>query len=329
MTLSAFFFRHSLVQCGPPHKKQSSPNFLSRALSLLPPRSASFWACDTSFTYGAFIEHRGQGYDGANNVKSGINGLKALIMNDTPSACYIHCFAHQLQLTLVVVAKDNVDCSSLLKQLGYLLNVIRVSCKLLVIIGNNASNKEDRAKAQVVLYSFESFDVVFTVHLMLFIFRYTSQLSYALQQKDQEIINVMTLKVTNMHRFRIEIFLSFIDLQLQELNNRFDEINMELLTCMASLNFVNSFAAFDKKKILKLAEFYPNEYFMQIEDLRGLSCMLVEKNKHNTHRDVYLLLKLVLIFSVTTTSVEKIFSAISLVKNKLRNSMGDQLSMIV
>ncbi|XP_042032204.1 zinc finger MYM-type protein 1-like [Salvia splendens] len=37
---------------------------------------------------------RGQGYDGASNMKGEIHGLKTLIMEDTPSAYYIHCFAH-------------------------------------------------------------------------------------------------------------------------------------------------------------------------------------------------------------------------------------------
>ncbi|XP_057250134.1 uncharacterized protein LOC125496782 [Beta vulgaris subsp. vulgaris] len=72
---------------------------------------------------------RGQGYDGASNMRGEINGLKTLIMNETPSAYYVHCFAHQLQLTLVAVAKDNGDCIWLFEQLGYLLNVIGVSCK--------------------------------------------------------------------------------------------------------------------------------------------------------------------------------------------------------
>ncbi|KAK4738470.1 hypothetical protein R3W88_002167 [Solanum pinnatisectum] len=49
---------------------------------------------------------RGQGYDGASNMKGEINGLKTLIMKDSPSAYYIHCFAHQLQLTLVAIAKN-------------------------------------------------------------------------------------------------------------------------------------------------------------------------------------------------------------------------------
>jgi hypothetical protein len=41
---------------------------------------------------------RGQGYDGASNMKGDIKGLKTLIMKESPCAYYIHCFAHQLQL---------------------------------------------------------------------------------------------------------------------------------------------------------------------------------------------------------------------------------------
>jgi hypothetical protein len=35
------------------------------------------------------------------------NGLKALILRENKSAFYVHCFAHQLQLTLVIVAKNH------------------------------------------------------------------------------------------------------------------------------------------------------------------------------------------------------------------------------
>ncbi|XP_069154652.1 uncharacterized protein [Solanum lycopersicum] len=54
---------------------------------------------------------RGQGYDGANNMQGHLNGLKTFVFNETPSAYCIHCFAHQLQLTLVALAKkdSNVD----------------------------------------------------------------------------------------------------------------------------------------------------------------------------------------------------------------------------
>ena len=52
--------------------------------------------------------------------------------------------------------------------------------------------------------------------------------------------------------------------------------------------------------------------------------MLVETNKHEQYHIVYKLLKLVLILSVATDSVERVFSSMSYVKNKLRNKMGDE-----
>ncbi|XP_075085047.1 uncharacterized protein LOC142168284 [Nicotiana tabacum] len=52
---------------------------------------------------------RGQGDDGASNMRGEISGLKTLIMKDSLSAYYIHCFAHQLQLTLVANAKKHLD----------------------------------------------------------------------------------------------------------------------------------------------------------------------------------------------------------------------------
>ena len=52
--------------------------------------------------------------------------------------------------------------------------------------------------------------------------------------------------------------------------------------------------------------------------------MLVETNKHEQYHIVYKLLKLVLILPVATASVERVFSSMSYVKNKLRNKMGDE-----
>lgn len=53
--------------------------------------------------YSLLLEHslsqsqiRGHGYDGASNMQGEINGLKTLILKDTPSAYCIHYFAHQL-----------------------------------------------------------------------------------------------------------------------------------------------------------------------------------------------------------------------------------------
>ncbi|KAL3639795.1 hypothetical protein CASFOL_014763 [Castilleja foliolosa] len=405
---------------------------------------------------------RGQGYDGASNMKGEINGLKTLIMRDTPCAYYVHCFAHQLQLTLVAVAKKNNDCGWLFETLANLLNVVGVSCKrremireiqaqkvvqalelgelvngsglnqelglkrpgdtrwgshyktllnvvklfptiveVLEMIGNHSSSSEDKVKAQSILYSFESFDFVFMAHLMLIIFGYTNDLCLALQRSDQDIVNAMSLisltktqlektracgwetlldkvtsfctkyhiivpdmdvpyiprgrsrrfvqQATNLEHFRIGIFIGVIDLQRVELDYRFDEVNMELLICMACLNPKDDFFSFNKEKILKLATFYPSEFtsidlmtleyqldifiedmrtddrFRDLHGLGSLSMMLVETQKHVTYPAIYLLIKLMLILPVATAGVERVFSGMTFVKNKLRNSMGDQL----
>ena len=124
---------------------------------------------------------------------------------------------------------------------------------------------------------------------------------------------------------------------------------MELLSCMSALNPANSFAAFDAQKVRRLAEFYPNDFsssdlmhlemqldnyiddmrkddnFKGLENLVDLSVKLVQTRRHIFHNLVYFLLKLVLLLPVATSSVERAFSAMSVVKNKLRNKMGDSL----
>jgi hypothetical protein len=52
---------------------------------------------------------------------------------------------------------------------------------------------------------------------------------------------------------------------------------------------------------------------------------LVEINMHNIYDLIYLLLKLVLILSVATASVEGVFSTMNFVKNKIKNRMNDGL----
>jgi hypothetical protein len=144
------------------------------------------------------------------------------------------------------------------------------------------------------------------------------------------------------------MFLGAIDRQLKELNDRFDKVNTDLLICMSSFNPKDSFAAFDKEKLIKLAKYYPNEFsptelrrlsfqlgnfftdvrsderFSKVKSIAELSVSLVETDLHNRHSYVYKLLKLVLLLPVATTSVKRAFSTMTFIKNKLRNSMGGQ-----
>jgi hypothetical protein len=72
---------------------------------------------------------RVQGCYGARTMGGYIKELRTLIMQESPSSYYIHCFAHQLQLVLLVVAKGNNDCVWFVYQVSLLLNVVGVSCK--------------------------------------------------------------------------------------------------------------------------------------------------------------------------------------------------------
>jgi hypothetical protein len=154
---------------------------------------------------------------------------------------------------------------------------------------------------------------------------------------------------TNDDHFKREVYIGIIDRISQELDTRFDEVNMELLSYMAALNPSNSFASFDSVKVLRLAEFYPNNFsasdllrlemqlqnyiddmrredsFQGIKSIVDLSVKLVQINRHNVYDLVYLLIKLVLILPVATAGVERAFSAMNFIKNKLRNRMSDSL----
>ena len=81
-----------------------------------------------------------------------------------------------------------------------------------------------------------------------------------------------TQQNTNLHHYHVELFYIVIDMQLQELNNRFLEVNTDLLLCMACLNPSNSFVAFDKEKLVRLAKFYLSDFLGT--DILALDCQL-------------------------------------------------------
>jgi hypothetical protein len=72
---------------------------------------------------------RGQGYDGASNMRGEFNGLQSLIMRESRSAYYVHCFAHQLQLVIVAVVRKHKGISNFLTMIHNLLNVVGGSAK--------------------------------------------------------------------------------------------------------------------------------------------------------------------------------------------------------
>ncbi|PIN13700.1 hypothetical protein CDL12_13677 [Handroanthus impetiginosus] len=72
---------------------------------------------------------RGQCYDGASNMQGQFNGLKALIQRENRSAHSVHCFSHQLQLTLVGISKKCDEVAGVVNLVSAVLNVVGASFK--------------------------------------------------------------------------------------------------------------------------------------------------------------------------------------------------------
>ncbi|KAF8113626.1 hypothetical protein N665_0047s0033 [Sinapis alba] len=399
-------------------------------------------------------------YDGASNMKREFNGLRSLILKESRSAYYVHCFAHQLQLVVVAVAKKHVEVREFFDMVHVLLNAVGASCKRKVILTESNSKRMEegisngtiktgtglnqdlslkrpgntrwgshyktflrldemftciievlehvqtegldgskRQQAFGLLKYLHTFDFVFYLQLMLDILGLTNNLSKALQKRDREILNAISLVgstkrqlqklrdegwegfvakvysfsennktevvnmekefvdsrrprkktgITNLHHYKMDCFYTVLDMQLQEFNDRFDEVNSELLVCMASLSPIDSFRQFDKSLLMRLADFYQDDFssmerrslekqldiyldnvqrderFTNLESLGDLARVLVDTRKHLSHPLVYRLLKLCLLLPVATASVEMCFSAMKIVKTTSCNSIGDE-----
>ncbi|XP_039137406.1 uncharacterized protein LOC120274936 [Dioscorea cayenensis subsp. rotundata] len=264
----------------------------------------------------------------------------------------------------------------------------------------DGSIADQKGLASSLISKMESFEFVFVLHLMMKVLGITNELSNALQQKDQNIVNAMALidtvkdriqdlrdnrwdelleevrsfcdrmyiPVPNMedkipvrgrsrreeqwityyHHYHAEIFIAVIDLIAIEMNNRFTETTTELLTCISCLDPRNSFSRFHHAKLLRLAEIYYDDFsiqdlqvlkeqlhtyihdvrrcsdFVECDDLASLAVKLVESRKHLVFLLVYRLIELALILPVATTSVERSFSAMNIIKTDLRNKIGDE-----
>jgi len=137
-------------------------------------------------------------------------------------------------------------------------------------------------------------------------------------------------------------------MQLTELDDCFTETSTKLLLCVTYLNPSDSFSAFNKEKLIRLALFYPSEFsivdlmvlgdqldtyiidlrggdeFSGIEGIASFAEKMVKTKKNLIFPLVYMLIKLSLLLPVATATVERVFSAMHIVKSRLWNRMGDK-----
>ena len=74
---------------------------------------------------------RGQAYDGASNMLGHINGVAACMQKEEPSAIYVHCLAHCINLCLQVVGRQVAPVRDSLELVREVSQLIRFSPKCL------------------------------------------------------------------------------------------------------------------------------------------------------------------------------------------------------
>jgi hypothetical protein len=155
------------------------------------------------------------------------------------------------------------------------------------------------------------------------------------------------LTVTNLHHYRAEIFYVLVDKICAEMNHRFSEATTEVLLCFSCLDPSNSFSKFDVNKLARLAEIYDADFsdhdrgiireqletyvlqvrrhaaFANCTDIESLATKMIATEKHLVFPLVYKLIELALLVPVSTATVERLFSAMKIIKSKLRNKIAD------
>jgi len=403
---------------------------------------------------------RGQGYDGASNMREQWNGLQTLILNECPYAYHIHCFEHKLLPALVCASSEvfaiqqffskltsivnffnscskphDESLAAKLNEIAHLLEINEIgeganqigslqrvgdtclrshfycicslirmydtTCSILKKLADDGSTYCQSGDASIAYDNLTTFEFVFILHLMREILGLTSVLCGSVQLQCSYVVNVkdvvQTTKallqifrqdgwdkllkdvkcfcakhdievpqfnapyverpwnsrhqkdhITTEHYFRVEVFFVVIDNQLQELNSRFSDQAMELLTLCSALVPKDSCKTFDIDHICALVEkCYPMDFNKQekIDLQRQLKYFIIQARQDSNLKKLstiqelctclagtrkaqiyYLidrLLRLLMTLPVFTAATERSFSAMKIFKTMLRNTRKD------
>ncbi|XP_071722923.1 uncharacterized protein [Rutidosis leptorrhynchoides] len=114
--------------------------------------------------------------------------------------------------------------------------------------------------------------------------------------------------ITTEHHYKADIFNALVDTQLHELNSKFNDHAMKLLTLSSAL---------DPKEMQSLD-------FQELSTISYLCTWMVSTRKYLIYPLVYRVVTLILTLPVSTTITERSFSAMNIIKNKFRNKIADE-----
>ncbi|KAL9668111.1 hypothetical protein QQ045_002486 [Rhodiola kirilowii] len=270
---------------------------------------------------------RGQGYDGASNMRGEWNGLQALVLCECPYAYYVHCFAHRLQLSLVAASKEVYHVHHFFEKLNF---IVSASCK------RNDQLKDAHASNMAFLLAIgdlKSGSGLYQLEVPDFSAPHEIRRGASHQQN----------RITIEHYYRVDIFYTVIDSQLQELNNRFNDDTVELIILSSTLDPKELRTTLRVDDICKLVDkFYPINFdederislcmelqhlklpdFNTLIEISELCQWLTRTRKSNMFPLIYKVITFIMTLLVFTATNERSFSRMNIVKNALRNNMKD------
>ncbi|PIA62155.1 hypothetical protein AQUCO_00200274v1 [Aquilegia coerulea] len=251
-----------------------------------------------------------------------------LILRENKFAFYVHCFAHQFQLALVTVAMNHEDIALLFNIVSNVVNIVGASCKRLMeafekgeIQSGKGLNQETNLK--------RSGDTRWSSHystLLNMIFMFPSVIDVfkdiVEDGRNSEQRGEASALMDQMQSFTF-IFSMYLMTSILRITNDFVQ---DTITDNERYSGWESFLNEVSVVCGKYSVDVPNmedKFVTRGKSRRGVGEM-IETRKNIVYPLVYLLIILALTLPVATASVERAFSAMNIVKNQLRNRMGDQ-----
>ncbi|XP_023761575.2 uncharacterized protein LOC111910009 [Lactuca sativa] len=250
--------------------------------------------------------------------------------------CYLKSFEFVLIIHLMkeVMGKTDILSQALQKKSQYILNVMELVSATKEILNDFRNNGWDSLLEQV-----KNFCDQHQVDMPYMQAPYTST-----QYRPRKNDNQFTLE----HFYRVDLFTSTLDKQLHELNSRFNDQGMELLSLSSTLVSKEHSKMINVDQICLLVEkYYPEDFTEQeriqlryqldifnidmiknnklsrVSTIADLCKVLVEPQKRETYYLLDRVVQLILTLPVSTATTNRGFSAMKIFKSCIRNKMSD------
>ncbi|XP_042417288.1 zinc finger MYM-type protein 1-like [Zingiber officinale] len=289
-----------------------------------------------------FVQHglslsrlRGQGYDGASNMRGEFNGLKSLILQENPFAMYVHCFSHQLQLVLVAVAHDNFTVSEFFGYITMIVNISGASCKRRdqlrkiqhdkiiaelesgeITSGKGKNQETNLARPGDTRWGSHYLTLLRLCSMWSSVIEVLGNVHDDASYSANKGVAAGLIEKMESYQFVFVLHLMKYILGItNELSLSLQQGDQNIVQAMSLDNMLTCGHGRRRGQLITNFHHYRVEIFCQ---------KLVETEKHLVFPLVYRMIELALVLPAATASVERVFSAMKTVKTDLRNKMGDE-----